>query len=94
MTASFWPDDDRPGLAPYPEFTGEQHCAGDDVNLFFPLNGTSVGHRDAVEICAGCPFAAPCYAYALDRPRVYGIWGGSTHKQRKQARAARGRRAA
>ncbi len=94
MTA-FWRDlDERPGLAPYPRFTGEQQCAGHETDVFFPDSGTSIGHRDAVEICAGCPFAAPCLAFAVDRAWVAGIWAGTTQKERQRLRALRGRRTA
>ncbi len=73
---------------------GSQHCAGQDTEIWFPEDGSAIKHRDAVEFCVDCPFVAPCLAFALDRPTIYGIYGGTTHKQRKQARAQRGRRAA
>lgn len=40
----------------------------------------------AATLCAGCPAAAMCLEFAMARPELEGVWGGSTTKQRVKAR--------
>lgn len=77
--------------APYPYFDGTQNCTGKPLNRFFPANGThGAGVRAALDICKGCRFHQPCLDYAMDRPDLYGIWGGTTREARARiARQAR-----
>ena len=61
-------------------------CAQTDPDLFFAENG---GWKDAKKICAGCPVAAQCLAYAVrveSRLRVderHGVFGGLTARERR-----------
>lgn len=73
--------------APYPEFDGTQVCAEHDPELFFPGKGQS--SRPARALCAECPFARECLAYALTH-QVRGVWGGTSFKEREEIRAAHG----
>lgn len=43
----------------------------------------------AVDLCAACPFRRPCLAYALTVD-VIGVWGGTTHLERKRLRKQHG----
>lgn len=54
-------------------------CTSVDPELFFPHNRTEALH--AKQICAACPTADPCLQYALDIPQ-YGIWGGTSTRER------------
>lgn len=45
----------------------------------------------AKSICARCPILDACREYAIARPELEGIWGGTTHRQRCQIRTARRR---
>ena len=45
----------------------------------------------AKEICAECPVKMLCLEYALDANEQFGIWGGTTFKERKQIRRTGGR---
>lgn len=63
----------------------KQHglCQGMDTDDFFP---DQRGHDDAVpaelqRLCDRCPVRAECLTYAL-RHREYGVWGGTTERQR------------
>ena len=47
--------------------------------------------RLAKEICKECPVRLLCLEYALEANERYGIWGGTTHKERKKLRRSRGR---
>ena len=71
------------GLELYPPFDGSQVCAQVDPELWHPKKGET--NKQAKELCATCQFMDPCYQWALRR-KVYGIWGGSTDKQRERER--------
>ncbi len=70
------------GLAPA-GFAGAPCRA--DPELFFPADGDTEGEDKAKSICAGCPYRAPCLAFALASGQVHGIWGGLTEDERRQA---------
>lgn len=63
------------------QFSGRPACSGTDPEYFFPESG----QWDVViarRICAGCPVRVECLAWALKNREMYGIWGGTTYKQR------------
>jgi WhiB family redox-sensing transcriptional regulator len=59
-------------------------CAQTDPELFFPEKGGSP--RPAKRLCMGCPVRRQCREYAVARPELDGIWGGTTQRQRQQQR--------
>jgi WhiB family transcriptional regulator, redox-sensing transcriptional regulator len=63
-------------------------CAGEDPSLFFPRKGQPTAPARA--ICARCPVAAQCAAFA-DTLEVTGVWGGLTDKSRRAQRVAQWR---
>lgn len=63
-------------------------CAGMDVELFFPARGESTATIKAT--CAGCPVAAECLDYALRNGEKFGIWGGTSERERRRLRRGRG----
>jgi WhiB family redox-sensing transcriptional regulator len=79
-------------LAPVaPSFDGNQPCAYVDPDLFFPPLGRAVPVvRAAKAVCATCRFMQPCLEYAVARPDLLGIWGGTTERERAALRRARG----
>lgn len=38
--------------------------------------------RAAVKVCAGCSVRVDCLRHALDNREEFGVWGGTTAKQR------------
>jgi WhiB family redox-sensing transcriptional regulator len=66
-------------------------CRGFDPNVFVP----SVEKRDqvaeAVGICAGCEARTECLAEGLADPRLVGVWGGLTTRERQELRTAQRR---
>lgn len=56
-------------------------CAGTPASVFFVEQGADVAA--ARQICAGCPVQAECLADALDRHEPYGVWGGTTPRERR-----------
>jgi len=51
-------------------------CTRADPRLFFPEPGDEATEASAKAICAGCPVRAACYAAAVARGELWGVWGG------------------
>lgn len=67
-----------------PKWMASASCAG-LTELFFPNRGDDV--RPAKAICAGCPVAAECAAFAVDAgPLLVGVWAGTSDRGRRQLR--------
>jgi WhiB family redox-sensing transcriptional regulator len=56
-------------------------CQYTDPEAFFPEKGASV--REAKRVCAGCLVRNECLEYALETGQRFGIWGGTTERQRR-----------
>lgn len=56
-------------------------CRGSEPELFHPDRGASTASAKAV--CAGCPVIDECLAWALDTTQKYGVWGGTSEKERR-----------
>ncbi|MFD5227414.1 WhiB family transcriptional regulator [Streptomyces qaidamensis] len=41
---------------------------------------------DAEALCDGCSFLDVCEAFALERPELFGVWGGTTRREREWLR--------
>ena len=61
----------------------EAACRGSKAN-FFPQPGEPP--TDAYKICSDCPVRVPCLIYAVKRPPLKGVWGGSSERQRARIR--------
>lgn len=59
-------------------------CAEVGTEFFFPEKGES--SQIAKGICAGCPVARACLRFGLNED--FGVWGGTTTKQRRPLRRA------
>jgi hypothetical protein len=57
-------------------------CAQVDPDLFFPEKGGR--SPSAVRVCRRCPVAAECLEFSLENRQRYGIWGGTSEKQRRR----------
>jgi hypothetical protein len=69
----------------------DAQCRYTDPEIFFPhiYNGRekiSQANKTAIKICESCVHEVDCAAYAIIDPELYGIWGATTYKQRKQIR--------
>lgn len=67
-------------------------CKGSDPEVFFPARGDDA--RPAQAICSSCAVKAACLAYALDNGEHFGIWGGTSERERRRIRRRRLGRAA
>jgi WhiB family redox-sensing transcriptional regulator len=66
-------------------------CADHDARIFFHPENERGGEFEAREraakrICAACPVADACRAYALAVREPYGVWGGLTENDRDALR--------
>jgi hypothetical protein len=62
-----------------------------DPEAFFVDKGGSV--RPSKKVCAACPVTADCLEYALGNRDEFGVWGGTTGRQRRVILAERDRAA-
>lgn len=61
-------------------------CAQADPDAWNPEKGESP--RRAQTICKSCPVLEDCLSFARRNPKVQGIWGGLTERQRHPRRSA------
>lgn len=57
-------------------------CAQTDPEAFFPEKGGSTG--DAKRICSSCEVKDDCLAYALSHDERFGVWGGTSERERRK----------
>lgn len=58
--------------------------------LFYPTKGELDTARHAKEVCQQCPVIDPCLDYAVVNYEKFGIWGGTSEKERRIIRKSRG----
>jgi WhiB family redox-sensing transcriptional regulator len=66
-------------------------CRDLDPDLFFPIGtaGPAVTQvAEAKEVCLTCPVRSSCLDWALRHYQDYGIWGGTTERERQALRTA------
>lgn len=66
-------------------------CAKAPDDFMFPLRD-SAWERQAVALCQDCPIKAQCALEAIEEGVPFGVWGGTTEKQREAIWHARGGR--
>lgn len=71
-----------------PKFDGA--CKGMPTDWWFPefpmTQEQSRNATKAIEICDNCHEKQRCLDYAIDNPKIAGIWGGAGWKQRQNMR--------
>ena len=87
----------RPGGSPGPDLSlidpsgwdwqDQGLCAETDPALFHPADG--IHAEPALRICAACPVRAECLQWALANDEEWGVWGGTTERERQRIRAGR-----
>ncbi|HYT25456.1 MAG TPA: WhiB family transcriptional regulator [Actinomycetota bacterium] len=81
-------DKDQDGMAKSWSWRLQAACRSEDTSLFFPADGERPGAKARREakaklICAACPVAAECAAYALGTHERWGVWGGLSQEERE-----------
>lgn len=59
-------------------------CRGADPDLFHPQRGEDV--EPAKAFCRECPVRADCLRHALVNCERYGVWGGTSERDRRRMR--------
>jgi WhiB family redox-sensing transcriptional regulator len=62
-------------------------CHEVDPEIFFPERGGS--SKAARAVCNQCPVRAQCLEYALNNKEQFGIWGGTSERERRRLRRER-----
>ncbi len=65
----------------------EANCLGVDPDLYYPERGAST--KEAKAICRGCVVREDCLEYALANGEKFGIWGGTSERERVRIRRQR-----
>jgi WhiB family redox-sensing transcriptional regulator len=71
-------------------FMDKGMCRGLDPDMFFPERGGPT--REAKVVCQACAVRDECLEYALDNAEKFGIWGGTSERERRQLRRTRATR--
>jgi len=64
-------------------------CKNLDTDVFFPKRGEAT--TPIKIICSNCPVVQPCLEYALKSGEKFGVWGGTSERERRRIRGLRGR---
>ena len=62
-------------------------CAEVDPDLFFVERGGNAA--PAKRVCRACPVRAECLEYALEHRILFGVWGGTSERERTRLRRER-----
>ena len=70
-------------------WTNRALCKNLDTELFFPQRGESTVHVKMV--CRACPVVKPCLEYSMRNMEKFGVWGGTSERERRRMRSAKTR---
>lgn len=73
-----------PRVFPFPDWHEWALCNGEDENLFFSEDRKQRVQltAEARRICKACPAAEECLVWALTHDEQFGIWSGTSGRQR------------
>lgn len=72
------------------EWQTHARCAEVDPEIFFPERGGS--SKAARAVCDKCTVKSECLEYALNNKEQFGIWGGTSERERRRLRKERTQR--
>lgn len=64
-------------------------CRGSEPSLFFAPEEDGEDAAEAKRICAECPVRDECLQWALDGDEHFGVWGGTTPRERRRLQRLR-----
>lgn len=85
--ASFSFGFENPDLLAASSFMDLGACQGLDPDIFFPDRGESL--KPAKTVCEECIVSTECLEYALASGERFGVWGGTSERERRRIRRAR-----
>ncbi len=65
-----------------PEWQLKAVCRSTTLEVFYSSEQQAV--REAVSMCRRCPVRRPCLEAAVDRAEWFGVWGGTTERERRR----------
>lgn len=69
------------------EWQANARCSEVDPEIFFPERGGS--SKAARAVCNKCDVRNQCLEYALNNKEQFGIWGGTSERERRKLRKDR-----
>lgn len=78
---------EEPDLLASPSFMDLGACQGLDPEIFFPDRGESL--KPAKAVCDQCIVKDECLEFALTSGERFGVWGGTSERERRRIRRAR-----
>ena len=69
------------------EWQAKARCSEVDPEIFFPERGGS--SKAARAVCNKCAVRDQCLEYALNNKEQFGIWGGTSERERRKLRKDR-----
>lgn len=69
------------------EWQSQGPCNNADPEIFFPERGAS--SKAARAVCGQCEVRMECLEYALNNKEQFGIWGGTSERERRRLRKER-----
>jgi WhiB family redox-sensing transcriptional regulator len=69
------------------DWQAKARCTEADPEIFFPERGGS--SKAARAVCAQCDVRMDCLEYALNNKEQFGIWGGTSERERRRLRKER-----
>ena len=71
------------------DWSDEAICKDLDTQVFFPKRGEATAPIKV--ICSVCPVVKPCLEYAMKSGEKFGVWGGTSERERRRIRGMRSR---
>jgi WhiB family redox-sensing transcriptional regulator len=71
-----------------PDWREDALCAQTGGDDHHPLDGDRAAAQRAKKICQACTVTAECLAWALEHDQRFGVWGGTTERERRDMRRA------
>jgi len=81
------PQDFLDAVGRRPVWQDDGLCAQTDPAAFYPELGEST--RQAKQVCLACPVTAECLQYALEHQERFGVWGGTSERERRKLKPVR-----
>jgi WhiB family transcriptional regulator, redox-sensing transcriptional regulator len=72
------------------DWQAKARCTDVDPEIFFPERGGS--SKAARAVCSDCEVKPQCLEYALNNKEQFGIWGGTSERERRRLRRERAMR--
>ena len=71
------------------DWSDQALCKDLDTQMFFPKRGEAT--KPIKIICSVCPVVKPCLEYAMKSSEKFGVWGGTSERERRRIRGMRSR---